>query len=87
MPSAGVERGGGAALGGDIAHVSGRGISLRKNRENLAAPAVSKAAPRRIADHAGATFAKARNAGTLKTSKQFSDFVGAGDSTDFYKFK
>ncbi len=61
--------------------------SLEQREFLSAAPAVSRAAPRRAADHAGATFATARNAGTLKTSKQFSDFVGAGDGTDFYKFK
>src|SRR5258706_497638 len=37
MPSAGVERGGGAAIGGDIAYVGGRGVLLRKNRENVLA--------------------------------------------------
>ena len=56
-----------------------------EQREFLSvSPAVSAAA---VADRAGSTFATARNAGTLKTSKQYRDFVGAGDTTDFYKFK
>jgi len=51
-------------------------------------PAISAAsAPRRVADRAGSTFQTARNAGLLKTSRQFREFVGAGDTTDFYKFK
>src|SRR5882762_4338 len=115
MPSAGMERGRGAAVGGDIAHVSEGGEfiaekqgksfgwnpvcaapracyislvgagefqleSLEQSEFLSAAPAVSIAsAPRRVADRAGATFSTARNAGTLKTSKQISDFVGAGD--------
>src|SRR3954468_19998820 len=64
-------------------------IEALEQREFLSvAPAVSAAtAPRRVADRAGSTFATARNAGVLKTSKQFSDFVGSGDGTDFYKFK
>jgi len=60
--------------------------SLEQREFLSAAPAIA-AAPRRVADRAGATLGTARNAGTLKTSKQFSDFVGAGDGTDFYKFK
>src|SRR5436305_2642199 len=60
-----------------------------EQREFLSvAPAVSAAsAPRRVADRAGSTFATARNAGVLKTSKQFKEFVGTGDGTDFYKIK
>src|SRR5882672_5310 len=38
------------------------------------------------ADHAGNTLAKARNIGTL-SSASFRDYVGIGDSTDYYKFK
>jgi len=40
-----------------------------------------------VLDRAGSTFGAARNAGILRTSKTFRDFVGAGDATDFYKFK
>src|SRR4051812_44775411 len=48
---------------------------------------VSASSPRRVLDRAGGTFATARNAGTLKTSKTFRESVGAGDAIDFYKFK
>ena len=62
--------------------------SLERREFLSVAPAVSAAsAPRRVADRAGSTFATARNAGVLKTSKSFSEFVGTGDGTDFYKFK
>jgi len=56
-----------------------------EQREFLSVSTAS--APRRVLDRAGSTFATARNAGILKTSKTFRDFVGAGDGTDFYKFK
>jgi len=39
------------------------------------------------ADHAGNTLARARNIGTLSSTAHFSDYVGIGDSTDYYKFK
>jgi hypothetical protein len=38
------------------------------------------------ADHAGNTLAKAHNIGTL-TGAQFNDYVGVGDTVDYYKFK
>jgi hypothetical protein len=45
-------------------------------------------AARRPADRAGSTFAKARNVGTLfDDSKRFSDYVGVGDTADYYRFK
>jgi hypothetical protein len=62
--------------------------SLERREFLSVAPAITAAsATRRVADRAGSTFATARNAGVLKTSKRFSDFVGTGDGTDFYKFK
>src|SRR5258705_11541425 len=39
------------------------------------------------ADHAGNTLARARNIGTLSSTAHFSDYVGIGDTTDYYKFK
>jgi len=56
-----------------------------EGRELLSVSTAS--APRRVLDRAGSTFQTARNAGILKTSKTFRDFVGVGDGTDFYKFK
>ena len=36
MSSAGVERGGGAAIGGDITYVGGGGVLLQKKQGNIA---------------------------------------------------
>jgi len=64
-------------------------LELLEQREFLSAATANSAAsaPRRVADRAGSTFQTARSAGLLKTSRQFREFVGAGDAIDFYKFK
>ena len=56
-----------------------------EQREFLSVSTAS--AQRRVLDRAGSTFATARNAGIIKTTRTFRDFIGAGDTTDFYKFK
>jgi hypothetical protein len=62
-------------------------IEQLEQRELLSLSPAMAASPRKVVDRAGSTFATARNAGVLQLSKTFRDFVGAGDSTDFYKFK
>jgi hypothetical protein len=60
-------------------HPSGANLSAR--RRSFPPPQRQGASP------IGSTFQTARNAGLLKTFRQFREFVGGGDTFDSYKSK